>query len=86
MTQVATAEPETGPPSAFKMLNMAALHLGVPTLARALSIEERSVRAKLGGDRGVSNADLTLTAAALRKRAAALNAQADAIDARLGRG
>lgn len=84
MTALATTEPKSGSPSAFKLLNMAALHLGVPTLARALSIEERSVRAKLGGDRGGSDTDLTLTADALRKRAAAMVAQADAIDARLG--
>lgn len=81
-----TPEPENGSPSAFNLLNIAALHLGVPALARALSIEERSVRAKLGGDRGISGDDLKLTADALRKRAAVLSAQANAIDARLGRG
>jgi hypothetical protein len=89
MTATTTAEPESGSPAtvaAFRSraLNLAALHLGVPALARALCIEDRSVRAKLGGDRGVSDADLTLTAEALRKRARALVEQADAIAAHLG--
>lgn len=89
MTALATTEPKSGSPAtaAFRSraLNLAALALGVPALARALSIEDRSVRAKLGGDRGIHDDDLLLTADALVKRANALIEQANAITAHLGK-
>ena len=65
------------------MLHRASVELGQNDLAAALGIEPRSLRAKLGVDRGISDADLRLTSAALAARAAALLAQADAITAHL---
>jgi hypothetical protein len=43
---------------------------GQDKVADALGIQPRSLRAKLNADRGVSDADLVLTAAALEKHAA----------------
>lgn len=89
MTALATTEPKSGSPAtaAFRSraLNIAALHLGVPALARALGIGERAVRAKLGGDRGIHDDDLLLTADALVNRANAMLEQATAITAHLGK-
>lgn len=65
------------------MLRRASDELGQNDLAAALGIEPRSLRAKLGVDRGISDADLRLTSAALAARATALLAQADAITAHL---
>lgn len=86
MSATVATEPQNGSPSAFRLINFAALHIGVPALARAIGIEERSVRAKLAGDRGVSDTDLSRTADALRRHAAVMVSQAEAIDARLGHG
>lgn len=66
------------------MLTRASGFLGQAELAAALGIEPRSLRAKLSVDRGVSDADLAMTATALRNRAATLVAQADAIATHLG--
>jgi hypothetical protein len=43
---------------------------GKPPLADALGIAHRTLRAKLTGERGVSNGDLALAAGALEKQAA----------------
>lgn len=67
------------------MLRRASDELGQVELASAIGIEPRSLRAKLGVERGVSDADLALTAAALVDRARALIGHADVITAHLTR-
>ena len=46
--------------------------LGQKNLAEAMSIDQRTLRYKVTADRGVSDEDLTLAAAALEARAARL--------------
>lgn len=77
------SEPENGSPADaiaemkqrvqhHRWLNFAALYLGVPAIARALDIEERSVRAKVAGDRGTHADDIRALAPALEARAKAI--------------
>lgn len=59
-------------------LHTAAMMLGgIEKLAGALDIQERGTRAKISGERGVSNADLLATAAALDERADRVRAHAE---------
>lgn len=55
-----------------RWINFAALYLGVPAIARALDIEERSVRAKVAGDRGTGADDIRALVPALEARAKAI--------------
>lgn len=69
------SEPKSGspaPPSPLAQLTWAAVYLGVPAIALALGIEERSARAKLSGDRGISPADLRAIIPALEQRGKAI--------------
>ncbi|ODP39274.1 hypothetical protein [Sphingomonas turrisvirgatae] len=85
MTQVATNEPQTGSPanpmSPGAMLLLAATFLGNARTAQLLSIEERSLRAKLAGDRGVTAADLRCIVSDLERRARAIDGHVAAIKA-----
>ncbi len=54
---------------------------GQAALADALVIGPRAVRAKLGAERGITRADLTMTSAALRAHAARITAHAAKLDA-----
>lgn len=89
MNQSIQAEPESGSlpdkVSRHRMLMWASVYLGLPTLAQVLFIEERSLRAKLSGDRGVSEADLRLALQALERRARAIDGHVAAITAHLNR-
>ena len=59
-------------------LHTAAMLLGgIEKLAGALDIQERGTRAKISGERGVSDADLLATAAALDERADRVRAHAE---------
>lgn len=59
-------------------LHTAAMMLGgIEKLAEALTIQERGTRAKISGERGVSDADLLATAAALDERADRVRAHAE---------
>lgn len=59
-------------------LHTAAMMLGgIEKLAGALDIQERGTRAKISGERGVSDADLLATAAALDERADRVRAHAE---------
>lgn len=64
-----------------RWINFAALYLGVPALARALDIEERSIRAKVSGDRGTNADDIRALVPALEARATAIATLLDAIRA-----
>ena len=64
-----------------RWINFAALYLGVPALARALDIEERSIRAKVSGDRGTNADDIRALVPALEARASAIATLLDAIRA-----
>lgn len=78
------SEPKSGSPaplSPFAQLTWASVYLGVPTLAQALGIEERSARAKLSGDRGISPTDLRAVIPALEQRATAIATLLDALRA-----
>jgi len=69
----AKAEQRGNPVTVARMMGLdtaAGMLGGKPTLARALAIEDRTLRYKLTGDRGVSRADLLAAAAALDTRAA----------------
>lgn len=69
------SEPKSGSPaplSPLAQMTWASVYLGVPALALALGIEERSARAKLSGDRGISPADLRAIIPALEQRAIAI--------------
>lgn len=52
---------------------------GVSALADAMGIKERGTRAKMDGERGISDANLIAVADALDKRAAAIAARAGKI-------
>lgn len=78
------SEPKSGSPaplSPLAQLTWASVYLGVPALAQALGIEERSARAKLSGDRGISPADLRAVIPALEQRATAIATLLDALRA-----
>ncbi|WP_447724591.1 hypothetical protein [Sphingomonas koreensis] len=65
------------------MLTRAAQLAGQERLAADMGIAARTLRAKCGVERGVTDADLRLASAALAGRAAEFIAQADAITAHL---
>lgn len=65
-------------------LETAAGVLGQAALAAAMSIEPRSLRAKLTSDRGITDADLISAAAALDDRAAKIMAHAAKLRAEAG--
>jgi hypothetical protein len=87
MMQNVTHEPENGSPhdkvSRHRMLMWASVYLGLPSVAQVLDIEERSLRAKLSGDRGVSAADLRRVLPALERRARAIDGHVATISAHL---
>lgn len=58
--------------------------VGQEALAQAMSIEPRSLRAKLSANRGVSNDDLRLAASALEAHSARVASLAQKISAALG--
>lgn len=59
-------------------LHTAAMMLGgIEKLADVLTIQERGTRAKISGERGISDADLLATAAALDERAERVRAHAE---------
>lgn len=88
MTAPATTEPLSGSPamSPSGMLLLAALHLGNARTAQLLGIEERSLRAKLAGNRGVTDLDLSRIVGDLENRARAIDALVGLLNKRLGRG
>lgn len=65
------------------MLRRATDMVGQERMAEALDIQPRSLRAKLGVERGITDVDLRLAAAAVRARANEILAQADAINSHL---
>ncbi len=84
MTAVTITEPESGSLSPAGMLLLAAMHLGNTRTAQMLCIEERSLRAKLAGERGVTEADLSRLVPDLEKRARAIDALVALMNKRLG--
>lgn len=64
-------------------LRRASEFVGQKALAEALDIQPRSLRAKLDSDRGVSDADLMVAAAAVEARATAMLALSNSIRERL---
>ncbi len=88
MTQRTTTEPESGSPKALSpggMLVLAALHLGNARTAQLLGIEDRSLRAKLAGERGTDDADLSRLVGDLETRARSIDALVLLLNKRLGR-
>ncbi len=87
MTQNDTPEPKTGSPakpmSPGGLLLLAATFLGNARTAQLLGIEERSLRAKLAGDRGVTAADLACIINDLERRARAIDGHVTAIKSHL---
>lgn len=89
MMQLATIEPENGSPIPFekvsrhRMLIWASVYLGLSSLAQVLGIEERSLRAKLAGARGVTDIDLARTVKALEARQRAIGAHVATIKSHL---
>lgn len=64
-------------------LRRASEFVGQKALAEALDIQPRSLRAKLDSDRGVSDADLLVAAAAIEARATAMLTLSNSIRERL---
>ncbi len=75
------SEPKNGSALAGPLMRITALRrasemLGPVEMSEALGIQPRSLRAKLGADRGVSDADLTIAATALAAHAERVAAMA----------